>query len=159
MNGRDWLALLGCVLLCNAAGALGAVATAGAVDGWYGTLVRPPLNPPSWVFGPVWTLLYTLMGGALWLVLHRVAPSPARRRALVLFGVQLVLNAAWSPVFFGAHALGAALVVIVALWGAILATILAFRRLRPAAAGLLVPYLGWVSFATYLNFMYERLNG
>ena len=159
MNRNDALSLLGAILLCNVAGAVGAVLTADAVDGWYRTLTAPPLNPPSWVFGPVWTTLYTLMGIALWLVWRRAAPSPERTRALDLFGVQIAVNAVWSPVFFGARALGAALVVILALLVLIAATALAFRRVRPDAAALLGPYLGWVAFATYLNFMYWWLNG
>lgn len=121
---------------------------------WYEGLQKPTWNPPAWLFGPVWTLLYTLMAVAAWLVWKRVRfGSP-----MTLYFVQLVLNAAWTPVFFKAHALGGGLVVIVALWLAILMTWLSFRRVNAAAGWLFVPYLAWVSFATYLNFTLWRLN-
>ena len=155
----DWGRLLGCVVLCNAAGALGSLATSDAVRTWYPTLTAPPLRPPSWVFAPVWTLLYTLMGIALWLLWQRWrGPAPARRVALTWFGVQLALNALWSPVFFGAQNLGAALAVIAALVVAIAMTMWASRPVHPAVPGLLAPYLAWVSFATYLNAGFWHLN-
>ncbi|MBL9014137.1 MAG: tryptophan-rich sensory protein [Myxococcales bacterium] len=119
-------------------------------DAWYGGLVKPALTPPGWVFPVAWTILYATIGVALHVFLVQTPPS-ARRGPLVAFGVQLVGNALWSWLFFGLHAPGAALVEIGLLWAAILATILAFSRTSPTAALLLVPYLAWVSFATYLN--------
>ena len=113
--------------------------------------------PPGWLFGPVWTTLYAMIGVSAWLV-WRDHGTAAIRWALVLWVVQLVLNAAWSPVFFGAHRLGLAVAIIVAMWLAIVATIVAFWPLHRVAALSLVPYLAWVSFATALNVVIWRLN-
>jgi benzodiazapine receptor len=121
---------------------------------WYAALNKPEWNPPAWLFGPAWTLLYTLMAVAAWLVWKRVGLS----KPLALYFVQLALNAAWTPIFFGAHQLGWALVEIVALWIAILLTLLSFRRVSTAAGWLFVPYLAWVTFAMALNFTLWRLN-
>lgn len=121
---------------------------------WYAALNKPAWNPPAWVFGPAWTLLYLLMAIAAWLVWMR----DGWRRPLRLYFVQLALNAAWTPIFFGAHQLGWALVEIMALWAAILLTMLGFRRVNPAAGALFVPYLAWVTFAMVLNFTLWRLN-
>ncbi len=139
-------ALIGFIVLCQLAGASGAVVTDAS---WYLALDRPSWAPPGWVFGPVWISLYTMMGVAAWLVWRSNAPS--RRSALAWFAVQLVLNAAWTPVFFGARSLGGGLIVIVTLVIAIIATIAAYRRVSRAAAVLMIPYLLWVSFATALN--------
>lgn len=124
---------------------------------YYASLDKPPWAPPTWLFGPVWTLLYASIGVAAWLVDRRGGPGTGR--ALGLWGVQLVLNAAWTPIFFGLRAPGPALVVIVLMWVAIAATAVVFFRRRTAAGALLLPYLAWVSFATLLNFEIWRLNG
>jgi tryptophan-rich sensory protein len=124
---------------------------------WYAHLSKPSFNPPDWLFAPVWTILYFLMGVAAFLVWHRQGSARAFP-ALAFFLVQLALNAGWSWIFFGLHKPGAALVEIGVLWLAILATLVAFARLRRAAGLLLVPYLLWVSFAAYLNFRLWRLN-
>jgi len=124
---------------------------------WYASLSKPSWNPPNWIFGPVWTALYTMMAVAAWLVWQRGGWA-SQRRALAIFLVQLLLNAAWTPLFFGLHWMGVAFVEIVMLWFAILATILSFRAVSRAAAWLLVPYLAWVSFASCLNFELWRLN-
>lgn len=137
-----------------AAAALGSQFTPGE---WYASLNKPPLNPPGWIFGPVWTVLYVLMAAAAGLVWSRVGWTRAAGALLLFFG-QLLLNAAWSPLFFGLQSPGLALVDIVLLWGAIVATIISFHRLLPLAGWMLVPYLAWVSFATYLNFMIWQLN-
>lgn len=126
-------------------------------DGWYAALVKPEWNPPSWVFGPVWTTLYILMGTAAWLVWRRGGWA-AQRRPLGWFVAQLALNALWTPLFFGFHRIDLALLDIVVLWGAIVATIVAFARTSRVAAWLLAPYLAWVSFATFLTFTLWRLN-
>ena len=126
-------------------------------DAWFGELIKPVWQPPNWLFGPVWTALYLMMGIAAGLVWLR-RPSPLVRSALVAFGAQLLLNALWTPAFFGAHALGGALIVILALWLAILTTIVRFARVSRWAAALLLPYLAWVSFATALNAELLRLN-
>lgn len=142
-----WLALVGWIALCQAAGAVGALVTSGA---WYRDLARPSWAPPGWLFGPVWLTLYTAMAIAAWLV-WRGPSGPARTSALTWFGVQLALNAAWSPVFFGLRSLGGGLIVIIALLVAIAITIARFAPRSRLAAGLLVPYLAWVGFATALN--------
>jgi tryptophan-rich sensory protein len=144
------LLLIGLLALCYAVAAVGGLATADSVTSWYPTLVRPDWRPPNWLFGPVWTTLYTAMAVAMWNIARQV-PWPDSRPAVVAFGIQLALNAAWSPLFFGAKALGLALVDIVAMWFAIAATIAVFWRHSRLSAALLVPYLAWVSFATALN--------
>jgi tryptophan-rich sensory protein len=123
-------------------------------DAWYAALMKPSWNPPAWLFGPVWTTLYTLMAVAAWLVWRRIGFS----RSLGLYLAQLVLNAAWTPLFFGAHQLGWALIEILVMWVMILRTLLSFRRVNPTAGWLFLPYLAWVSFAAFLNFTLWRLN-
>lgn len=146
-----WLKILICILVVNILGGAGAFFTMGSLREWYDSLAKPPGVPPNSVFGPVWTVLYAMMGTAFALVWHRAPSGPAKRAALWTFLAQFLLNLAWTPLFFGAHLLGVALVVIVALWILILLTILKFRPLDRFAAGLLIPYLIWVSYATYLN--------
>ncbi len=152
-----WLGLVGFLVVCFAASALGALATVPQIDGWYRTLEKPSWNPPDFVFGPVWTVLYATMAIAAWLVWKQKGFVDARV-PLTLFAVQLVLNVAWSWVFFGAHQLGWAFVEIVLLWSAIVATTAAFFRRSRVAGWLLVPYLVWVGFAAVLNFTIWRLN-
>jgi benzodiazapine receptor len=123
--------------------------------GYYAELSKPDWAPPDWLFGPVWTALYVLIGLAAWLVWRTVG---LHRWAHGLWLVQLVLNAAWTPLFFGLQEPVVALVGIAALWLAIVATIVAFWRIRPLAGAILLPYLAWVSFATALNFEIWRLN-
>ena len=125
---------------------------------WYAALAKPAWTPPGAVFGPVWTILYVLMGVAAWLV-WRKAGFAGAGTALTLFIVQLVLNALWSYLFFGAHQLLPAFIEVVVLWVLILATMLSFWRIIPAAGVLLIPYLCWVAFAATLNFQIWRLNG
>lgn len=152
---NHWIALPLWIALCFLPSLTGVVAQPGE---WYAGLDKPWFTPPNWLFGPAWTLLYVLMGTAAWLVWREEGFAGAKV-ALGLFLVQLVLNAAWSPVFFGLHRMGWALVVIVMMAAAILATMVAFYPHSKVAAGLLVPYLGWVSFATALNLALWRLNG
>lgn len=140
------------------AGIIGSVFTAPAIPVWYASLVKPALNPPSWVFGPVWTTLYALMGIAAFLVWKKGLDRKNVRIALGAFIGQLILNTLWSILFFGLQSLGGALVEIVFLWLAILATIIAFFNISKTAAWLLAPYLLWVSFAAYLNFALWTLN-
>lgn len=142
--------------LCALTAIVGGAVTASAVDGWYLTLDKPPWTPPGWAFGPIWTTLYVLMALAVWDVGRR---APERRDLIALWGLQLALNAAWSPIFFGAKATGVALVVIVAMWAAIAACIWRFREVSGRAAGALVPYLLWVSIATTLNAWIVAYNG
>jgi len=149
----NWFLLLWAVLPFLAA--LGGAAF--PPDAWFAGLDKPTWQPPNYLFGPVWTTLYLMMGIAAGLVWQR-GPSPKVRTALMVFVGQLLLNALWTPVFFGAHMLGAALVLIVLLWLAIALTIVHFWRVRTLAAALLLPYLAWVSFATALNASLWMLN-
>jgi tryptophan-rich sensory protein len=126
-------------------------------DGWYRALSKPSWNPPPWLFGPVWTLLYTLMAVAAWMV-WRQGGWAREALPLALYVAQLALNAAWTPIFFGAHRIGLALADVALLWLAILATLVAFAMTTPVAGLLLVPYLAWVTFASALNFQLWRLN-
>jgi tryptophan-rich sensory protein len=146
--------LAGWVLLCFLAPALGAWAQP---DAWYASLAKPAWNPPGWVFGPVWAALYTMMAVAAWLVWRR-GGWPAQRVPLSCFLVQLALNAAWTPLFFGLHRPDLAFLDIALLWLAIAATVLTFWRAHRGAALLLLPYIAWVSFAAVLNFTLWRMN-
>ena len=137
---------------------IGSLATGPAITTWYADLQKPFFNPPNWLFGPAWTLLYTLMAIALGMVWSRGEDNTQTKKALGIFGVQLVLNALWSVVFFGMEAPLAAIFVIVALWGMILWTILVFRKIVPVTVWLLVPYLMWVTFASALNIGIWYLN-
>lgn len=124
---------------------------------WYGQLRKPAWNPPGWIFGPVWTALYTMMAVAAWLV-WRQGGFPSQRKALGLFLLQLLLNAAWSPLFFGLHNPALAFAEIVLLWFAILGTLITFWKIHRCAGALLLPYLAWVTFAAVLNFTLWQLN-
>jgi benzodiazapine receptor len=152
------LRILAFVLVCELAGIIGSFFTAPSVPGWYAGLAKPPFNPPGWVFAPVWTILYALMGLAAYLVYDKGLKRDDVRKALAVFAVQLILNALWSIVFFGAHMILGAAVVIVLLWVMVVATISLFSRISKAAAYLLVPYILWVSFATVLNISLYVLN-
>ena len=144
------------LLLTLGAGGLGGLVTAPAVRGWYRTLEFPPFQPPAWLFGPVWTTLYVLMAVAAWRVWRK--GGEGARAALIAWGVQLFLNALWSPAFFGLHSPLLGLVVMVALWPAIAVTIGLFARLDAPAAWMLAPYQLWVSFAFVLNASIWWLN-
>jgi translocator protein len=149
--------LLATVTGVEAVGGLSALAAGGDFVAYFSALRKPPGTPPPAVFGPAWGTLYLLMGVAAWLV-WREGLTRQTALALGLFAAQLVLNFAWSLIFFGQHRLGAALLEIAVLWLTILLTIVAFWRVRRAAGALLLPYLAWVSFATYLNAGVLRLN-
>lgn len=150
--------LIVAVLLPLVVGILGSFSTIDSVRDWYPTLVRPSFAPPSWVFGPVWTALYVMMGVASWLVWRRGLTRPEVRRALVLYSVQLGFNLAWSLVFFGLRRPFAALIDIVVLFALIAITTLRFVVVSRPAALLLLPYLAWVGFATALNAGFWWLN-
>ena len=141
-----------------AVGGLSGFATARAVADWYPTLTKPSFNPPAWVFGPAWTVLYITMGVAAFLVWRKGLDADGVRIALTVFAVQLALNGLWSMLFFGMQAPGWALVEIIVLWIAIGITSVLFWRVAPAAGALLLPYWGWVSFATLLNASLWWLN-
>ena len=151
---RDLVGLVAFVLLCFGTSFLGGMVAAPAFREWYVELSKPPWTPPGWMFGPIWTVLYSLMAVAGWTVWR----EGRSRIAVLLFLLQLALNAAWPWVFFGLRRLDWAFLLIVAMVVAIVATIAAFYRVRRRAAFLLVPYLVWVAFAGALSFAVWRLN-
>ncbi|MBM3141156.1 MAG: tryptophan-rich sensory protein [Chloroflexi bacterium] len=157
-SGRGLIALVISLAIPLAVGGIGGAITARAIPVWYAELTKPTWNPPSWLFGPVWTLLYLGMGVAAWRIWRRgSAPEAdgavraATRTALAAYALQLVLNASWTPVFFGLKRIDLAFLIIVVMLAAIVETIRRFFRLDRGAAWLLFPYLGWVIFATVLN--------
>jgi tryptophan-rich sensory protein len=152
------LRILVFILVCELAGIIGSFFTAPSIPGWYAGLIKPPFNPPNWVFAPVWTILYALMGLAAYLVYDKGPQRSGVSQALAVFAAQLVLNALWSIVFFGAHMILGAAVVIIVLWGMILASIWLFSKISRTAAYLLIPYILWVSFAMILNISFYILN-
>jgi len=161
---KNFFKLVVAIAVSEAAGVVGAVFTTPAIQsGWYAGLVKPALNPPAWVFGPVWAILFALMGISVWLVWKKL-DSRLRgndrkiKIALGIFIGQLALNTLWSVIFFGLRSPGGALIEIVFLWFAILATIIAFAKISKLAAWLLVPYILWMSFAVYLNYAIWVLN-
>lgn len=153
-SSAPWPALVGFVGLTLLVGAVDAALTIPAVHTWYLSLARPLGTPPNWLFGPVWTVLYVLIGIAAWLAWRR----PWHRRALLLWGWQLLANALWAPLFFGLHLVGVALADVVVLLLLAALTTLAFDRLSHSAAVLMLPYLVWTCYATYLNAGFWWLN-
>ncbi|NYZ76698.1 tryptophan-rich sensory protein [Candidatus Micrarchaeota archaeon] len=158
MDYKNAAKLVAAVLLCQLAGILGAVFTTPSIPTWYATLIKPAFTPPSWIFGPAWITLYALMGIALYLVWRKGEEGADIKKALSIFGIQLVLNTLWSILFFGLHSPLYGLACIIALWAAIAVSIFLFYKISRAAAILLIPYLLWVSFATILNFHIWQLN-
>lgn len=158
MKINNTFKLIIAIIISELAGIIGSVFTTPSIPGWYTTLVKPALNPPSWVFGPVWTTLFVLMGIAAFLVWKEGLGRKDVKIALGVFLGQLVLNTLWSIIFFGLHSPGGALMEIAFLWLAILTTIILFYRISKPAAWLLVPYILWVSFASYLNYTIWSLN-
>ena len=156
MKLNSTLKLISSIVVVGLAGAFGSLFTTPTIPGWYAGLAKPLLNPPAWVFGPTWTILYLLMGVSLWLVW--TSQSGEKSKALWLFAIQLVLNTIWSPIFFGAQSISGALTIIVLLWAAIVLTLKIFTKISRPAAWLLVPYLLWVTFAGYLHFAIWMLN-
>jgi len=145
--------LILCILIAQTAGVLGSLATVPSIPGWYASLNKPPLNPPNWVFGPVWLLLFCLIGVFLYQIVQtRSAEKEAKTQAYIFFGLQLILNTAWSLLFFGLKNPPLAMAEILILWGAILSTLIRFWQINKLAGKLFIPYLLWVSFAAYLNF-------
>jgi tryptophan-rich sensory protein len=146
------------ILVSQLAGIIGALFTMEAIPTWYAQLARPEIAPPNWVFGPVWTTLYTLMGISAFLVWKKGLERRDVRMALIVFGIHLVFNTLWSIIFFGFQELGWALAEISVLWIFIVATMFLFYRIHKVAAYLLIPYLLWVSFASYLNYSFWVIN-
>lgn len=154
----QWIKLAASVVLCMLAGVVGSIFTTPKIGGWYAGIAKPSFNPPNWLFGPVWTALYAMMAIALYLVWRKGFAAKGVKFALAVFLVQLALNTLWSYAFFGSQSPLAGLVVIVALWAMIAASIAAFAPISRAAAALLVPYILWVSFAAILNASIYFLN-
>jgi benzodiazapine receptor len=138
-------------------GSLGGIFTIAEIPTWYAGLNKPSFNPPNWIFGPMWTTLYVLMGISFYLIWKRPI-SLERSLAIRLFIIQFILNFCWSILFFSMHQIGRAFAEIITMWVFILLTIIQFRKLSPTAAALLIPYLLWVSFASILNGSIWQLN-
>jgi len=158
MSFTDILKLVAAIVVCEMAGVVGAVFSAPAIREWYVNLAKPKFSPPKWVFAPVWTALYAIMGIAAFLVWQTGWANFDVRFALGIFIGQLVLNIFWSYLFFGLKSPLAAFVEIILLWLAIFATVVNFSKISMTAAWLLAPYLAWVSFAAVLNFNIWQLN-
>lgn len=155
---KNFIQLILSIIICQGAGLVGSIFTAESVSTWYPTINKPGFNPPSWVFAPVWTMLFLLMGIALYLIIKNKPQGKYALMALSIFGLQLILNVLWSFMFFGLECPFCAFIEILILLSAILATILAFYKINRLAAYLLLPYLFWVSFAAVLNFYIWQLN-
>jgi tryptophan-rich sensory protein len=156
MNTKNLVSLIVFLAICLGIAALSGLATVANIPTWYEALTKPSFTPPNWIFGPVWTVLYILIAISGWMVWRKIGFSP--ERPLIIYGLQLALNFAWSFVFFGAHLIGLAVVNIVLLWLAFVWNITLFWRVDRIAAILLLPYLAWVSFASALNIAVWQLN-
>lgn len=146
------------ISICLLAAIIGSVFTTPSIPGWYKTLNKPSFSPPNWIFGPVWTILFILMGISLYLIWTDDKNNNAKKAPFIIFILQLLVNIFWSVAFFTIHSPGLALSVIAVLWLLILSTIISFRKISKLSAYLLIPYLFWVSFASILNFSIWKLN-
>ena len=158
MSLKDLPKLFASVIVCQLAGVVGSVFTFPSIASWYKFLEKPFFSPPNWIFGPVWTILYTLMGIALFLVWRKGLADKAVKGAVVIFLVHLAANSLWSVIFFGLHNLLLAFLEILILWLLIVIVTAKFYKINKTAAYLLVPYILWVSFASVLNFSVWWLN-
>ena len=157
MNKTLTLKFLISILLPLSLGAIAGMFTSQSVPEWYSTLNRPSFNPPNWIFGPVWTTLYILMGISFFLIWKQEV-SKERNRAVLIFLLQLLLNFAWSFIFFYFNMIGLALVEIILLWISIVLMLVVFFKIKPLTSYINIPYLLWVTFATVLNASYYILN-
>ena len=158
MKPRELGKLVGSIAACEAAGGIGAIFTTPAIPTWYATLEKPAFTPPNAVFMPVWVTLYALMGIAVYLIWQQGLKTKGVKPAFIIFWIQLVLNVLWSALFFGLKSPLAGVIVILLLWLAVLLTIIKFFKVSRVAGGLLVPYIVWLSIASYLNIMVWILN-
>ena len=158
MSGKNILKLIGCIVLAEVIGGASGFLIRNEITGWYTTLTKPSFNPPNWLFGPVWTTLYLLMGISLYMIIVNVPASKQKTAAIAVWGVQLFLNFWWSIIFFNFHRLDLAMAEIAVLWIMIVWMIIGFYKLKPAAGLLQIPYLLWVSFASALNLAILLLN-
>lgn len=157
MKLSNTIKLIISIVMCLLAGIIGSLFTSSAIPTWYATLNKPSFNPPSWLFGPVWTLLYILMGISFYLI-WTAKKSKYKSTAIKIFIIQLILNALWSIIFFGAHWIFVAFIEIILMWIFILLSIIKFHKISKTASYLLIPYILWVSFATILTFAIWVLN-
>ena len=157
-RAKDIYRLVVSIVACQCAGLIGSIFTRSAIPTWYATLQKPSFTPPNWLFAPAWVTLYVLMGISAFLIWRRGLGDRRTRTALIIFLIQLILNALWSIAFFGLESPLYGVIVIVALWVAILFTLLRFFRISTAAGILLIPYILWVSFAAALNISIFALN-
>ncbi|VVB53449.1 TspO/MBR family protein [uncultured archaeon] len=157
-NVPESIKLIVSITICLFAGFLGSFFTIPAIPTWYATLTKPSFAPPNWLFFPVWTTLFVMMGISLYLVWRRGLEGQQVKNALVIFAVQLILNVLWSAAFFGLRSPLSGLIEISILWISIAFTIMIFMKISRIAGLLLIPYIIWVSFAAILNFMIWRLN-
>jgi len=146
------------ILVCELIGISGSFFTIASISTWYRTLNKPFFSPPNWIFGPVWAILYLMMGISAYLIWAEGLKKKKVKEALLFFAVQLILNFSWSLIFFGLQLPFSAFINIVTLWLAILATILRFNKISKTAGYLLIPYILWVSFASVLNLAIVILN-
>lgn len=158
MKIKSTIKLIAAILICLGAGLIGSVFTSPAIPTWYAALQKPIFNPPNWIFAPVWTTLFILMGISAFLVWERGIKKKKVKIALVMFSAQLMLNILWSLLFFGLRSPFYAFIEIIALWLAIILTILRFKEISKPAALLMLPYIIWVSFAAVLNIAIFALN-
>jgi benzodiazapine receptor len=158
MKSRDIIKLIVSIVACQGAGLIGSLFTTTAIPTWYTGLQKPFFTPPNWVFAPAWTTLYMLMAVAAFLIWRKGLDQKGVRLALIIFLIQLVLNTLWSIVFFGLESPFYGIMVIIALWIAILLTMIKFFKLSTMAGVLMTPYIGWVSFAAVLNVAISMLN-
>ena len=158
-NLNNILRLVFAIIICELAGVIGAIFTTPSIGTWYTTLIKPSISPPNWIFAPVWTILFALMGISLYLIWKNRSVSPNQKKiAIQVFIAQLFLNILWTIIFFGLHSPAGAMVEILSLLTMIIATLFVFDKISKAAAYLLIPYLAWVSFASILNFTIWFLN-
>jgi translocator protein len=154
----NYFKLVFSIIVCQLAGIIGSFFTVSSVSTWYLTLNKPFFNPPGWLFGPVWVILYFLMGISLYIIWDKGIKSSKSKIALSVFGLQLILNSLWSILFFGLKSPLLAFIEIIFLWITIILTIICFNRISKSASYLLIPYILWVSFAAILNFSIYYLN-
>lgn len=154
----QWIKLIICLVIPQLVGLIGSLFTITSVGSWYTTIIKPSFNPPNWIFGPVWTLLFILMGIGLYLIWSKGINVNGVKLAIIFFVIQLALNLIWSILFFGLHNPMLALIEIFVLWVSILLMIIFFWQISPIAAMIQIPYLLWVTFATILNFSIVLLN-
>jgi len=158
MNLKNILKLILSILICQSAGIIGSLFTISAIPSWYNGLNKPSFTPPDCIFAPVWGILYTLMGISLYLIINKKFKSNDKTLGLIFFAVQLILNASWSIIFFGAKSILGGFIVILLLWTFIVLTIIKFYKISKPSAIMLYPYLLWVSFAVLLNYSIWKLN-